>query len=192
MQISKTKTKKWNFCSCILSFVHIFHDGLWKPGSHLSVDQLTAVISVHWWTLRKNCIQTLSSRRSPGPLLHQCLLSGRPLCRRLLPGIKSRWFITAQLVIIMNYDPITIITEWTRPDLRWEAAMQVCSDRGKLAHVPSLVGFSCVLSLHFNIPAAPLRLGFRGSAPVSVLAGLVLSPHTQTWAATSCATHVAV
>lgn len=58
--------------------------------------------------------------------------------------------------------------------------------------LPPLVGFSCAFGLHFNIPAAPLRLGFRSSSPVSVLAGLVLSPHAQTWAATSCATHVAV
>ena len=36
-----------------------------------------------------------------------------------------------------------------------------------------------------------LRLGFKGSPPASVRAGLLISPHTQTWAATSCMTHVA-
>lgn len=36
-----------------------------------------------------------------------------------------------------------------------------------------------------------LRLCFKGSPPASVQAGLLISPHTKTWAATSCMTHVA-
>lgn len=64
--------------------------------------------------------------------------------------------------------------------------------------VPSLA-----LDLHFALAVClassvlqyfptPLRLGFKSSPPASVQAGLLISPHTQTWAAMSCMTHVAV
>lgn len=62
---------------------------------------------------------------------------------------------------------------------------------------------SLALDLHFALAVclassvlqyfpAPLRLGFKSSPPASVQAGLLISPHTQTWAAMSCMTHVAV
>lgn len=47
------------------------------------------------------------------------------------------------------------------------------------------------LAVCFNISPIPLRLGFKGSPPASVQAGLLISPHTQTWAVTPCMTHVA-
>lgn len=56
------------------------------------------------------------------------------------------------------------------------------------------IRFALVLCLAWSVLQyfpTPLRLGFKASPAASVQAGLLISPHTQTWAATLCMTHVA-
>lgn len=118
----------------------------------------------------------------------------QPLCCRLF----RQEFFPAQLAVFMNHYPFIKLfhSDTETPNGIKSTSYNHILTKVTNSLISAFTGirFALAVCLAWSVLQyfpTPLRLGFKGSPPASVQAGLLISPHTQTWAATSCMTHVA-
>lgn len=148
----------------------------------------------------------MSADTLPSSLCLSCSLW--PASRHCFPALVSYYcshnsdllvkWVRSHMIAVMNKYPIITLFHWDSIErceipngMKSQSHFRTLLSCLRLPWHWICISRVCLAESVLQYFSTPLRVGFKDSAPASVRAGLLISPHTQTWAAASSMTHVA-